>query len=49
MRDYALLFEKKFLMMSDAERLKEMRRISRQRLNCKVMLALMLAILNTRP
>jgi hypothetical protein len=49
MQDYAVLFEKKYLLMNDAERLREMRRISRKKIRPAVMLCLLLAALHTRP
>ena len=49
MQDYAKLFEKKYLLMSDAERLKEMRKVSRKKMNPGALLIVLLAILHTRP
>ena len=49
MQDYSLLFRKKYLLMNDAQRLREMRRLSRKKMKPLVMLMLLLAILHTRP
>ena len=49
MQDYARLFEKKYLLLNDADRLKEMRRISRKKIRPAALLCVLLAILHTRP
>jgi uncharacterized membrane protein len=48
MQDYAMLFEKKYLKMTDAERLEEMKRVTRKRISPMAMLVTLLLIIQSR-